>query len=95
MGFRHGDAEARGELFKSVRKACPAASVKLPENDKLYSIKKRTGIARGRRHTKEKIFAEVHAYLLKMEKKVPFHVRELAEIWFDFASVHLFYFSKL
>ena len=83
----HGDAEARGELFKSVRKACPAVNVKLPENGKPYPIKKRIGIARGRRHTMEKILAEVHAYLLKMQKKGPFHVRELAEIWFDSEAI--------
>ena len=83
----HGDAEARRELFKSVRKRFPAIDVKLPENGKSYPIKKRIGIARGRRHNMEKILAEVHAYLLKMKKKGPFHVRELAEIWFDSETI--------
>ena len=84
----HGDAEARGELFKSVRKACPAVYVELPENGKVYSsIEKRNGIARGRRHTMERILSEVHAVLLKMQKKGPFHVRELAVFWFDSEAI--------
>ena len=78
----HGDSEARGELFKSVRKACLAVDVKLPENGKTYSIEKRTGIARGRRHTMQRILSEVHAYLLKMGQNGPFRVRELAAFWF-------------
>ena len=78
----HGDAEARGELFKSVCKACPAVDAKLPENGKLYRVKRRSGIARGRRHTIERVLSEVHTHLLKREKKKAFRVRELAEIWF-------------
>ncbi|MCY4568875.1 MAG: MBL fold metallo-hydrolase [Candidatus Poribacteria bacterium] len=78
----HGDAVARGELFKSVRKACPAVDVILPENGKVYRIEKSIGIARGRRHTMERVLSEVHAHLLKIEKKGAFQVRELVEFWF-------------
>ena len=77
----HGDAEARGELFRSVRKAYPAVDVKLPENGGVYPIKKRVGISRGRLLNNDRI-SEVAAFVRKMEWKGPFRVRELAEIWF-------------
>ena len=85
----HGDADARGELFKSARKAFPNIDVKLPENEngKVYPIEKRTGIARGRRHTMERILSEVHTDLLRIRKRGPFHIRELAEFWFGSESV--------
>ena len=83
----HGNEVARGELFKSVHKACPAVDVKLPENSKSYLIKERVGIARGRRHTMERVLSEVHAHLLKIEKKTTFHVRELAEFWFGSEAI--------
>ena len=78
----HGDAEARGELFKSVREVLPSIDVKLPENGQTYPVKKWNGIARGRRHNMERVLSELHMYLLKREKKRAFRVRELAEIWF-------------
>ena len=83
----HGEVGPRGELFKSVRKACPAVDVKLPENGKSYLIKERVGIARGRRHTMERALSEVHTYLLKKQKKTTFHVRELAEFWFGSEAI--------
>lgn len=83
----HGDAEARGGLFKSVRKAFPSIDMKLPENGKVYLIEKRIGIARGSRHTMERILPELHACLLEMRKKGPFHVRELAEFWFGSEAI--------
>ena len=78
----HGDAEARGELFKSVRKACPAVDVKLPENGKSYSVVKRNGLFKGRRSHCDRILSEVFAFVQEMERKGPFRVRELTEIWF-------------
>ena len=42
-----------GKLFTSVREAFPSIDVQLPQNGKVYSIEKRIGIARGRRHTME------------------------------------------
>lgn len=77
----HGEAVRRGELFKSVRKACPAVDVKLPENGQAYPVKKRVGISRGRLMNNDRI-PEVVAFVRKMEWKGPFRVRELAEIWF-------------
>ena len=77
----HGDAEARGELFKSVCKVCPVVDAKLPENGQLYPIKKRIGISKGRRCSNDRI-SEVATFVRKMERKGPFHIRELAEIWF-------------
>lgn len=82
----HGDAEARGELFKSVRKACPAVDVKLPENGQAYPVKKRIGISRGRLLNNDRI-SEVAAFVRKMERNGPFCVRELAEIWFGTEAI--------
>ena len=78
----HGDAEARGELFKSVRKRFPAIDVKLPENGKSYSIRKQDGLCKGRRLRCDRILSEVFAFARKTERKGPFRVRELTEIWF-------------
>ena len=78
----HGDAEARGELFKSVGKACPVVDAKLPENGQAYPLKKRIGISRGKQLSHDRILSEVAAFVRKMEWKGPFRVRELAEIWF-------------
>ena len=35
----------------------------------------------------ERVLSEVHAYLLKIRKKGPFHVRELAELWFGSEAI--------
>ena len=79
----HGDAEARGELFKSVCKVCLAVvDVKLPENGGVYPIKKRVGISRGRQLSHDRILSEVAVFVQKMGGEGPFRVRELAEIWF-------------
>ena len=78
----HGDAEARGELFKSVRKRFPDIDVKLPENGKSYSVGKQDGLCKGRRLRCDRILSEVFAFVRKMEWKGPFRVRELTEIWF-------------
>ena len=83
----HGDAEARGELFKAVRKACPAVDVKLPENGQAYTVRKRTGIAGGRKLSSDRILREVAAFVQKMERQHPFRVRELAEIWFGTEAI--------
>lgn len=79
----HGDAAARGELFKAVRKRFPAIDVKLPENGRTYPVRKRVGIAGGRRSHCDRILSEVFAFIKKMGWRGPFRVRELAEIWFD------------
>ena len=78
----HGDTEARGELFKSVGKACSAVDAKLPENGQTYLVKKRVGISRGRQLSNDRILSEVAAFVRKMRAERPFRVRELAEIWF-------------
>ena len=78
----HGDAKARGKLFKSVCKACPAVDAKLPENGQAYLVKKRVGISRGRQLSHDRILSEVAAFVRKMGGERPFRVRELAEIWF-------------
>ena len=82
----HGDAEARGELFKSVRKAFPSIDVKLPENGQKYSIEKWDGIGRGRRLSTDRI-REVAAFVRKRNLKGPFRIRELAEIWFGSEAI--------
>ena len=82
----HGDAEARGELFKSVCKACPAVDVRLPENGQAYPIKKRIGISKGRRFSNNRI-SEIAAFVRKRQLKGPFRVRELAEIWFGTEAI--------
>lgn len=78
----HGDAEARKELSKSVRKACPTVDVKLPKNGRAYTVRKRIGIARGRKLNSDRILREVAAYVRKIERKGLFSIQELAEIWF-------------
>lgn len=78
----HGDAEARKELSKSVRKVCPTADVKCPKNGRAYPVRKRIGIARGRKLSSDRILREVAAYVRKMEMQGPLRVQELAEIWF-------------
>lgn len=83
----HGDAEARGELFKSVCKAWPAVDVKLPENGQAYTVKKQIGIAGGRKLSSDRILREVAAFVQKMERQRPFRVRELAEIWFGTEAI--------
>lgn len=83
----HGDAEARGELFKSVHKACSAVYVKLPKNGGVYPIKKRVGISRGRQLSHDRILSEVAVFVQKMGWKGPFCVRELAEIWFGTEAI--------
>ena len=78
----HGDAKARGELFKSVRKKFPDIDVKLPENGKSYSVGKQDGLCKRRRLRCDRILSEVFDFVRKMERKGPFRVRELTEIWF-------------
>ena len=78
----HGDPCARGELFKSVCKRFPDIDVKLPENGKSYSVVKRKDLSNGRHLRCDRILSEVFAFVRKMERKGPFRVRELAEIWF-------------
>lgn len=78
----HGDAEARGKLFKSVHKRFPDIDVKLPENGKSYSVGKQDGLCKGRRLRCDRILSEVFDSVRKMERKGPFRVRELTEIWF-------------
>ena len=82
----HGDAEARGELFKSVRKAFPSIDVKLPENGQICPVKKWNGIGRGRRLSTDKI-REVAAFVRKRKLEGPFRIRELAEIWFGSEAI--------
>ena len=83
----HGDAAARKELSKSVRKACPAVDVKRPENGGVYPIKKRVGISRGRQLRHDRIISEVAAFVRKMERNGRFRVCELAEIWFGTEAI--------
>ena len=83
----HGNTEAREALSESARKQFPRIDVRLPENGKAYWIKKPTGIGRGRRQTMQRILSEVHAYLLKMGQKGPFHLRELAAFWFGSEAI--------
>lgn len=78
----HGDAEARGALFKSARKRFPAIDMKLPENGKSYSVVKREGLFNGGRLHCDRILSEVFAFVRKMDRTGPFRVRELAEIGF-------------
>ena len=85
----HGDAAARGELFKSVRKRFPDIDVKLPENGRLYSVKKQKGIAGGRLLSGDRMLSEVSDFVRKMERKGPFRVQELAEIWFGTEAITL------
>ena len=83
----HGDAEARGELFKSVYKACPAVGVELPKNGETYTVKKRIGIGVGRKLSSDRILHEVAAFVRKMEEEGPFRVQELTEIWFGSEAI--------
>lgn len=83
----HGDAEARGKLFKSVRKACRSVDVKLPENNGVYPIKKRAGLAQSRRSRSDRILSEVAAFVRNKQLKGPFRVRDLAEIWFGTEAI--------
>ena len=83
----HGDAEARGKLFKSVCKACPAVDVKLSENGQAYTVRKRIGIAGGRKLSSDRILREVAAFVQKMGLTGPFRVRELAEMWFGTEAI--------
>ena len=78
----HGAAAARGELSKSVREACLSVDVQLPKNGQAYTVKKRVGIAGGRRLRSDRILSEVSAFVRKKGLKGPFRVQELAEIWF-------------
>ena len=78
----HGDAEARGDLFKSVDKTLPSIDVERPQNGRTYRVRKKDGISRGRQLNSEKILSEVSAFLSKMGQKRLYSVLELAEIWF-------------
>lgn len=83
----HGDAEARGELFKSVRKKFPDIDVKLPKNGHAYPVKKQVGIAGGRPLNNDRILFEVSDFVRKNGTKGPFRVQELAEIWFGTEAI--------
>ncbi len=83
----HGKTKARKTLSESIHKMCSSIDVELPENGEAYLIEKPIGIARGRRHTLERILSEVYTHLLKMQKKGPFHVKELAAFWFGSEAV--------
>lgn len=83
----HGDADARGELFKSIRKRHPAIDVSLPQNGCLYTVKNQPGIADRRRLSNDKILSELYDFLRKMEMTRSFRARELAEIWFGTEGV--------
>ncbi len=78
----HGDAEARGDLFKRLGKTFPDIAVNLPQNGHSYTVRKREGI-RGRKQLSiDRILGEVFAFVKEMRLNGPFRVRELAEIWF-------------
>ena len=78
----HGDAEARKELYKSVREACPAVDVERPKNGRAYTVRKRIGIAGGRKLNSDGILRELATFVRKMGENGPFSVQELAAIWF-------------
>ena len=81
----HGDdsVNARKELAKSIREKCPNVAVKLPENSHPYTVKKWSGIAKGRQLPHDRILAEVSAFVRKMGLKGPFSIQELTEMWFS------------
>ena len=83
----HGKAEAREESSKSIHENYPSIDVVLPENGSVYPIKKWTGIAEGRPLSGDRILSEVSGFVRKMELKGPFHVQELAEIWFGTEAI--------
>lgn len=85
----HGDADAREYLFNRVRKTFPHINVRRPQNSHAYTVRKQTGIARGRLLSNDRILSEVSAFVRKMELKGPFSVRELAEIWFGTEAITL------
>ena len=78
----HGNEKARREFFKSVGKKFPDIDVERPENGLTYTVEKQVGIANGRRLPCDRILFEVFAFVRNMERKGPFRVRELTEIWF-------------
>jgi Cft2 family RNA processing exonuclease len=83
----HGDAEARGELFKRLGKMFPHIGMSLPENGCTYTVTKQAGIAGGRQLSIDRILCEVSAFVQKMGLRGPFRVRELAGIWFGTEAV--------
>lgn len=83
----HGDAEARGDLFKRVRKTFSHIEVRLPQNGQKYTVTKQTGIARGRLLSGDRILAEVSAFMQKKGLKGPFRVRDLVELWFGTEAI--------
>ena len=85
----HGDRDARKKLAKSIREKCPNVAVKLPKNGRTYTVEKWPGIAEGRRLRSDRMLAEVFSFVRKKGLKGPFHVLELAEMWFGTASTTL------
>ena len=83
----HGNKKARGKLSKSVRKACPTVDVTRPKNGRTYTIKKRTGIAGGRKLSSDRILREVATFVRKMGENGPFSIQELAAIWFGSEAI--------
>ncbi len=78
----HGESDAREKLAQSVRAKCRKVKVVLPANGNTYTLKKQSGIAKGRQLRNDTIIAEVFVFVTKMGRKGPFSVRELTEIWF-------------
>ena len=79
----HGDPDARKKLSQSIRKTYPAVDVGLPKNSRAYTVKKWSGIAKGRQLPHDRILAEVSAFVRKMGLKGPFSIQELTEMWFS------------
>lgn len=78
----HGDEGARKRLKKSIQEELLDVNVILPENGEVHPIEKRVGIAGGRLLNNDRILSEVFAFVRKMGLRGPFHISELAEIWF-------------
>ena len=85
----HGDREARKELAVSVRRQAPEVEVKLPKNGSTHTVKKWPGIAEGRCLRSDRMLAEVCSFVQERGLKGPFHVLELAEMWFGTAATTL------
>ncbi len=85
----HGDRDVRKELAVSVRRQAPEVQVKLPKNGSTHTVKKWPGIAEGRRLRSDRMLAEVCSFVQERGLKGPFHVLELAEMWFGTAATTL------
>ena len=85
----HGDREARKELAGSVRRQVPEVRVKLPKNGSTHNVGKWPGIAKGRRLRSDRMLTEVFSFVQEKGLTGPFHVSELAEMWFGTAATTL------